>query len=512
MTQRSTQPFIYRDNTGGCNLLANEAHVNQTQQATEMVYLQNLEIYKEGGFSSQLGNLQLNSGVTDTSAVTSIGQYKLGNLTYIMYTKSSGKAYSIALNGGAEGSPIKIGLSGSAVSKFVEYNSKVVAFNGVNNPWEWDSASATDLTNLPTDWTTIKPTTADTDGGRRIFAVAGPNIYYCSLGNENDWTTSNDAGQLSDVFNDNTNIIALTNYGDNIAFHSGKPGIYLLSGTSPATYAIKKIASNRACVSKLGVATAADYQYFFSGDAILPIITTDLGVIRLGKEYDISRKIKPFINATDTELPLLPLDQTAKNTAILLPYDFKNQLVCFFKTSGSPVYDTQAIYNFDQNAWTFRVATPATAAARVGDNIIIGTSDGRIIQEYFGTKIVAGNFLKRILSPYFDFGTPNNQKQIIKFYLVCKSNTNLNVTFNLYTDYQSGIKYTQDITSVGISGSTYGAARYGISTYASTQIFDLSFDVNLQAKRFQFEILGSDANLDFRIIYYGFEIDTLDAY
>lgn len=505
--------IIYRDNKGGCNLLSNEANINQSPENTEMLYLQNVDIYKEGGFSCQLGNMQLNQAITDATAVTGIGQYRKGADTFIVYTKASGSAYVLPAGGGNEAAAVKTGLSVSAVPKFVEYNSKVIAFNGVDQPWSWNGTTAANLTGTPAGWSSLKPTTADTDGGRRIFAVAGSTIYYCALGNENDWTTASDAGSLSNVFNDNTNIINVSNYGDRVAFHSGKPGIYLLSGTSPATYAINPIASNRACISKLGVATCADQQYFFSGDAILPIITTDLGVIRLGKNFDISRKIKPFITGTDSEMPLLPMDQSTRNATILLPYDFKNQLIGFFKSVGSSTLDTQGIFNLDTGAWTFRKATPATAAARVGDNIVIGTADGRIVQEFVGSTLVAGSFQKRILSPYFDFGTPNNQKSIGRFYMVCKSNTDLTLVFNFYTDYQSSRKYTHIETGTGISGSSYGSAMYGVSTYSTTQFFDIRLEqMNIDFKRIQFEVLNTESSQDFRIIYYSFDIQDQDAY
>jgi hypothetical protein len=511
MTPR-TKTFYYRDNTGGSNMRSNEANVNQGPQQTEMVLIQNMDIYREGGFQAQLGNRQLNSSVSDATAVLGIGQYRSGDNTFAIYTKASGNAYVLPIAGGAEGAAIKTGLNASAVPKFVEYNSKVIAFNGSDQPWSWNGTASANLTGTPAAWATTKPTTADIDGGKRIFAAAGSSVYYNALGNENDWTTAADAGSFSNIFNDNTTITNVTNYGSKVSFHTGKPAIYLLSGSAPSSYSIDRIASNRAAPGKNAAATAQDYQYFFCGDAILPLITTDLGVVKLGKDYDISRKIKPFITGTESELPINSVDITYNRQVTLLPYDFKNQLITFFKTTGNTTFDTAAIFNLDNASWVFRKATPATCAARVGDYILIGTSDGRIIQEFYGTTLVSGAFQKRVLSPFFDFGAPDRFKQIVRFYIVFKSTTNLNVTFNLYTDYSSTLRYTQNITSTGISASAYGSAIYGTSTYASSQILDIQFPLNMQAKSFQFELLSADSTVDFRVIFYAFEVEGLDAH
>lgn len=505
--------FTYRDNTGGSNIRSNEANVNQSEQQTEMVYIQNMDIYREGGFQAQLGNKQLNTGVTDTSAVLGIGEYKLNGSTYAVYQKASGKAYVIPVGGGAEPSPIKTGLNASAIPKYVQYNSKVISFNGSNTPWSWNNTASADLTGLPAAWTATKPNTADVDGGKRIFASAGNTTYFNALGNENDWTTAADAGSFTNAFNDSSSVNNISNYGDGVLIYTDKPAIYLLTGTAPASYALIKKASNRAAKGKLGVATVQDYQYFFSGDAILPMITTELGVIKLGKDFDISRKIKPFITATETELPLAAMDQTLSSQTILMPYDFRNQLIAYVKTQGSTVYDTAAIYNLDSNSWVFRKATPVTAAARVGDVILTGTADGKILQEFTGTTTVSGAFQKRVLSPYFDFEAPERFKQINRFYIVFKSNSNLSVTFNLYTDYQSTKRYTTTLTSTGITSSAYGSAIYGSSVYANSQILDIPLGpINLQAKSFQFELLSSDSTVDFRCLFYSFDIEYLDKF
>lgn len=509
----STKTFIYRNNTGGSNLRSNEANINTGVERTEMMLINNMEIYRDGGFASQKGNVQLNTGVTDTSKILAIGEYKTASATYAIYTKASGKAYSMPSIGGPE-TQIKTGLDTEAITQWVSFNSKVVGFNGVNQPWSWNGTTAVDLTGTPASWVSTKPTTAAVFGGKRIFAAAGSSIYYCALGNELDWTTPSDAGSLTGLFNDNTNITGITEYGSALSVHSASPGITLIAGTQPSDYTAKRIASNRAMAGKLAFATINDLQFFFSGDGILPLLTTDLGIIRLGKEYEISTKIKPFLTATETELAINAINSAYNSSVILLPNYARNELIAYFKTSGNTYFDTAAIYNFDSQNWAFRQASLVTAAARVGDSILTGTSDGKILKEFSGTTLVSGTFTKRLLSGYYDFGAPNLKKRLTRMYFWFKTTTDLDVTLKLRTDYNTAIEVTRRITQSGVSGSTnYSGGAYGDSSYAASNVMPIQFPVNIDmSKSVQIDLVSSDPTVDFRLIQYGFEVEYGDEY
>jgi hypothetical protein len=99
----NTKTFRYRDNTGGVNLISSDFRINESEQQTEMSYIQNMETYQEGGFRSQLGNVQLNTGVSDATAVLGIGEFQdsSGNF-WAIYQKASGIAYRMPITGGAD--------------------------------------------------------------------------------------------------------------------------------------------------------------------------------------------------------------------------------------------------------------------------------------------------------------------------------------------------------------------------------------------------------------------------
>jgi len=502
--------FVYRDNTGGTNLRSNEAHLTQGEQGTEMAYIQNLEIYREGGFGDQKGNTQLNTGVTDATQVLGIGQFidSSGNF-YAIYTKASGKAYVMAATGGAE-TEIKTGLNASATPVFVQFNGKSICFNGSDTPWSWNGAAQANLAGTPAAWATTKPNVAAAHRGVRLFAAAGSTLHFCAAGNENDWTTANDAGSISDAFGDTTGYSALYEYGDRLVGYKKSRRVYTVTGTTFDTYAIVPVASNRASIGKYAVANINDNQFFFTGDEILPLVTTDLGIVKLGRTNEISYKIKPFFTGTEAEMPINPIIAANASESILIPYYSQNELIGYFKTTGnSDGFDTAAIFNFDRTNWIFRKANKVTAAALVNDQVLTGTSDGKILKEFTGSSLHnAGTFQRKILTPFFDFGLPHIEKSITRFYIWFKSSTNLDVTMNIKTNYSPDTQWTRRIQTSGQSSTaTYGTGKYGTATYAASVFVFEHFPISLGAYNFQIELTSSVSTLDFRVVQFGFEID-----
>lgn len=504
-----TQTFIYRDNTGGINLRANEARLNQGMDKTEFGLITNLEVYREGGFSLQKGNVQLNESVTDTTQILGIGQFEHSSGTRIIYTKASGKAYWLPLAGGAE-TEIKTGLDASAVPHFVEYYGKVVAFNGANTPWHWDGTTVADVTTPPAGWSSLKPSTACSIRGGRLLAAAGSTLYWNKQGDINNWTAANDAGFVLDPYGTGAAITALRSYGPAAAAHTDANKIFIFTGDSYSNYAVSPMASNRSAIGKLAVATINDLQYFFSGDRILPIITTDLGAVRLGKEYDLAAKLSPLFSGTIEDLQVYPLDRDTLNGSILLPYDLKNELIAYFRTQNSDYLDMAAIFNFDTGSWVFRQATPVTAAAIVGGNVITGTSDGKILQEFVGNTIVGGlTYSQTLTSPFFDFGAPHIKKRLLKHWVWYKSSANMTVTMRYKTNWNGDIIHEREIQlSDGGGSAAYGYGAYGEDSYSSFEVmFDSIEPATISGQSFCFEILTSDPAQDFKILMFGFDVE-----
>lgn len=510
--------FIYKDNTGGSNLRSNEMNINQERQRTEMVYIQNMEIYRRGGFQAQKGNRQRNT-TSDATAILGIGQYRTASGVKAIYTKASGKCYVMDLTTGAE-TEIKSGLSTSAIPEFVNYNGRVGVFNGVDTPFFYDGSTtpAPDVSTPPAGWSSDKPHTVCNVRAGRILAAAGSTLYWNKQGDQNDWTASSDAGSVTDIYTDVAEITAVETYGQSASVHTASNRIYILTGdgSTASPYAVQPMASNKSATGKMAVATVNDSQYFFSGDSILPVVTTDLGVIRLGKDIDLADKIHPFLSGTEDDLIINPIDRDALGDVILLPYDAKNELIGYFKSanSGTTAYDIAAIYSFDTMSWVFRKATPVTAAGIVNGMLFTGTSDGKILEEFYGDAIVGGGtYQKRALSPYFDFGAPHLKKRIQRMWIWMKASGDVSITLNFQVNYNPDIVLQREVSLADDSDSAaYDVGAYDVNTYSTVSVVDDDFPLNLTAKCFQFDMFSNSSTQDFRVLGYGFEVEYLDGY
>lgn len=504
---------IYADNTGGTNLRSNPARINQSDERTDFRLIQNMDTYKDGGFRTQRGNEQINTSVTDETSILGIGRYRFNGVWYAIYTKASGKAYVMQAAGGTE-TEIKTGLNTSAIPQFVEFNQKVLCFNGEDAPWSWDGTTAADLTDTPAAWSSSQPYTAGVYRGGRVFAGDDNTTYYCALGNENDWTTNNDAGSLTNLFSDNSSITGIVDYSSALALFSARPRIYLLAGTSPSDYAVDPKASDRSLVGKLAWAKTADFLYFYTGDAIIPLITTELGVIKVNREVELTQKIAPFITAKETKNIVSPVDKTKDDEVILLNNSLYNELVAYFTTTGNTAKDTAAMFSFSTGAWVFRKATAVTAACMINGNVITGTADGKILKEFSGLSVVNGaSFQKRLLSPYFHFDNPTTEKELQTMWFWFKSTNAINLTLKLYADYddETVIK-THTISLAGDSSSCiYNEGAYNVDTYGGEVVQFDQFSLDASFRTLSFEILSTNDQDDFELLSYGFEVDELDA-
>lgn len=507
--------YVYRDNTGGTNFKASNAKINTTTERTEYRLILNLRNYQEGGFERQEGNTQLNTGISDATEVLSIGQYTDGNDIYIIYTKASGNAYVLALGGGAEGSAIKGSLNASAKSVFAELNGSVIVVNGADAMWKYNtSGGASNISTPPTAWTTTKPHLVSAFQGERVFAIAGSTLYWCDQGDEDTWTTANDSGSVTDAYGDASSFTAMAPYGDRLALYK-KNRVYTVTGTDFDNYAIVPLVSNRSATGKYAVATIDDTQWFYTGTGIIPLITTELGVVKLGpRGSDISRSIRPFFAYANESLPILPHMASSNEDVIMLPYFDRNELIVYCKTASADYYDTAAIFSFDHLGWVFRQASNITAAANVGGKIITGTSDGRILQEFSGATLYDDSALTpRLLSGPIDFGGPHRMDEITHAYFWFETADDLDVTVNWYTDYrQSTDDAPNELETTGnTDAAAYGVGAYGSDPYSATAVKLSRYDPSVIGRAVQFDLTSQGEQEDFRLTHYVLDVEQKDG-
>jgi hypothetical protein len=496
------------DNTGGVNLRASELRTNQSETQTEWLYLQNVNTYQDGGFAGQKGNAILNATTTDETAILGIGAYQKSDETWwVIYQKASGKAYVMPLDGGAE-TEIKTGLSTSGIPQFVQFNGRAIAVNGVNIPWTWDGTTAANVTNPNTAWASsgYPSTIANIDGGRLVAAANSASgqttLYYCDQGNQNEWRSGVSGVStlvVVDPYADAADIIALKEYGAGVTAHTTNNRIYLLSGNTLASYAITPVASNQAGKGKLSITNYSGSQYIYTGTGIIQLRKTDLGQIQIGENVDIASKIQPFLTADDLIYPITPVTASTQASTILLTLNETNALVAYFKTGGSSAYNLAGIFDFNKGAWTFRQATPITAAGVVNNRLITGTSTGRLLREFTGGSFVSATLERKIVTPWITLGAPDIRKDLKKVTVYTRANSDAALTLNYRLNYQPTI-----VKTVTLQGSTtsakYGTAVYGTSVYSGATIQMISRADAISGQAIQLEITSEDENEDFKIL------------
>ena len=87
---------------------------------------------------------------------------------------------------------------------------------------------------------TIKATAVCQYAGR-LWISSGSTLYYSALGTYNDWSSSHDAGYISNFHSSTAKIVALREYGGSLAIYK-EFEVFLLTGNDPENFAITKFA------------------------------------------------------------------------------------------------------------------------------------------------------------------------------------------------------------------------------------------------------------------------------
>lgn len=518
-------PFTYDKLTGGVNFLAVDANVSEDPQRLEFFSQINFENFRTGSLISQKGNEQINapaSGSFDSSAILgpSIGEYITLTRRYAIYIKASQNAYALDFDTGLETVIYNVPLAGG-VPYFVEFKGKVVVFDGVNQPWEWNGTGmGTLLTNTPAAWATQPPFFGAVQVSS-LFAFTLNAAYYCAVGNENDWLTVNNAGSFTEEFGDVTKFTAVSKYGTALVLHTALPSIYLISGSdglinSVDPFRVTPLAANRSATLNSATALIDNYSYFFSSDAILPIVTTDLGVIKFGPGVDLLTKIKTLFQ-DDFVLPIPQANRFVSPVqCIMKAYYIRNYLVCYFQSiQGGGLFDICGLFDVTNQAWYFRQATPIVAAGTLQQTYLLtGTNDGRILREFVTDNLYDGSVMLRTFkTPWFQWGQTANNKELTHLWLWLTSDAStLQFTINVRVNFEDTIVWTHT------NNATTNAAIYNDSSnynagpvYAADADGMFHFPVGAEGRAIQIEFISQDASSQVTVRKIVTEVTFLDT-
>ena len=485
--------FHYFKNTGGINKFADVTTLNSSETNTDWHDAQNVEDHKSGGITKMKGNINIcTTSLPANTLILGIGDYVKGSDNYPMVNTSEGKLYRLDLTTGVLTQKFT-GLNASAKCCYANYNNGVIMTNGVNTPVFYEEGvGASALTGSPPTGRPIEIYKS------RVFIASGSTLYYSALGNQNNWTAANDAGYISNFYNDSSPIMALKIYGEFLAIYK-QYGTYILSGSSPTDFVIKPIL-NKGAVSPWTVGTVDNRQYFFNGTSIAPLQFNDLGQVRAADE--ISTKIKNVFS---------DLNSAKYSETVCIPYPQKNQIWFYFASKNSTTLDICYVYDYFHRSWNKRVALPITCGAIINGIIYTGTSNGKILKEDCGNNFNGAAIEAWWLSPWFTFGNPEAPKEVLSFYVWLYKDQMYSIDVLSCQDYNPFDENVDSITTIQDIDLVWDVSNWDVGYWSGNNVIKKKIAINGQFESLQVGVRNLQADQPFTLVGYSFDVDMGEA-
>ncbi len=260
----------------------------------------------------------------------------------------------------------------------------------------------------------------------RLWISSGSTLYYSALGTYNDWSSSHDAGYISNFHSSTAKIVALCEYGGSLAIYK-EFEVFLLSGNDPESFAISKFADKGASGPR-SVVTCNNKQYFFN----------DCGLFSLSLAGELSQIVMSQNRAKNISEFFKKLDTTRIHDVIMLALELKNQIWIFPPIIGETGEKEVWIYDWELDSWFTRVIPyEITGAAMVFGNIytISPEEGGKIFIENRGNTFSGKPIKFKLSTPFFNFSKPTVSKIIEDFEIVCGGNSENDFYFSVSSDY-----------------------------------------------------------------------------
>jgi len=232
--------------------------------------------------------------------------------------------------------------------------------------------------------------------GRLFVGGNDDNLYYSQLGLYNGWDIKYEAGAFPPFYNDTSNIYALGIYADYLLVHK-RNYTYILAGEgTPDTWNLQPF-TDISCESQQSFIATNNAYYVYSrkNGGIYPLLKRTIFSDKFVGD-ELSVKIR------DTFADL----NNSKLNEIFCVSSPQKRWICFYVPMLSGHGSNVAfIFDLQTNAWLTRIVPQhVTCAFRYNDRVYIGTSDGKVLEEFKGLTFdgYTINFMWK--SPWFDFG------------------------------------------------------------------------------------------------------------
>ena len=521
---------ILSDFSAGSNYACAPLQLGLDSKVTPWAHGLNVEIFSEKGVCRQKGNIKIAQSA-DGKGICAVYTYTPAKnilAKKILYVTSGGGFYEYDVLSG-EHKCLKSGLDPSGHFIFAEFIGGIAVSNAKDAPFFYKgnvnglAGSVCDMKTVAKDGVSPIFASAMCAYKSRLWLAADDTLYFSALGTFDDWTSIDDAGYISNFHCDAAPITALRPYMDYLAIYK-RAQTYLLSGNSGDNFAVVPFA-DKGANNQNAVVTAGNKQYFFSNALFSLEQSGILSQISLGSEATLA--IKPMLNDETmylrgvkggdgaTYAVATPLDKSSLHKIYLLPYEPKNQLWLYIPTQNNPHINNIWIFDYIHNAWTLRgTPQPISCAANYGEQIISGTSDGRILLEFTGKSFDGVPIEFEWRTPFLALGNVNTRKEISDFYFLVSDSVDNNFRFCAYKDYDTLDAQDQDSISISNLSNLLWASdandefqffwaddsaehqqKWAIGCEIAQKV-----DLSLACTAVQFCVFGSELNEDFAIL------------
>lgn len=236
--------------------------------------------------------------------------------------------------------------------------------------------------------------------GRIFIGADDGNLYYSELGLIHGWDVKYGAGAIPEFYNDNSDFTGLGIYGEYLVIHK-RDYTYCLDGTNnPDSWTITPFADVSAdSQQSFCQANNAYYVYSRRQGGIYPLFSRTIYINNyLGQE--LSLKIRETFKNLNTAL---------YNQIFPVFHPNKKYLMFYMPMLQGNGSNYCFIYDFVAKAWLVRIVPQkVTIAFRYNDRIYIGTSDGKILEEFKGQSFDGKPIEFSWKSPWFDYKDGTN--------------------------------------------------------------------------------------------------------
>lgn len=440
--------------------------------------------------NTSLGKTSLDAGKT-WSSLTASGNYKVYTATSgpvkgmtrfyppnnvpVTFFAHGNNIYSVNDSTGATTTQ-KSGLNAAATKvRFAQLNNAVYAANGYD-ALQRSTGTTFSSVSLPVS---ITPRLLCTHKAK-LFAVDATDKNLMRWSEENDYTNwLSTSAEYVPESNYASGITALLSFQDNLVIFT-EDNKFVMYGDVSDDFVFRQAIGNRGAVSQEAVVADENFVYFVADDGHLYRWNGS-------RDEQLSRVIQS------------DLDNVANFENVKLSL-WNNRIYYWFQSTGSTKYDSCFVYETRYNQWfydTGRFMDNALALVQEDDTAIFAS-------DHYGALYKSTDKYSDLGRPidfkyhtnYFDFGAPNNYKQVRRVYLQFRTSTwNGDITVSTDTDFLNDP--TIEKFNVTTKGFNWGSFVWGNPNYVWGQ--------NTQFVRHRTSVPGQATNFQIRVEKYGAE-------